>query len=81
MPKKDLKRYSVRLPPWHMKRLIWWAELKGQTIAGMWQNIVQARIEVNEQQIEDMAKEMAESEGMSTEEWKHEALRKNNYDG
>ena len=55
-----MKRYSVRLPAWHMKRLIWWAEAKGQSIAGMWQNIVQARIEANEKQIDGMAEEIAE---------------------
>jgi hypothetical protein len=63
-----------------MKRLIWWAESKGQTIAGMWQNVVQARIEANADQIEAMAEEAAKDEGLTTEQWKQRMLEKNNYE-
>jgi hypothetical protein len=61
-----------------MKRLIWWAEAKGQTIAGMWQNVVQARIEANDDQIQQMAEEIAK--GLTVDEWKQRMLEKNNYE-
>jgi predicted DNA-binding protein len=79
-PRRNMKRYSVRLPEWHMKRLIWWAEAKGQTIAGMWQNVVQARIEANDDQIQQMAEEIAEAQGIAVDEWKQRMLEKNNYE-
>lgn len=79
-PRRNMKRYSVRLPAWHMKRFIWWAEAKGQTIAGMWQNVVQARVEANAEQIDQMAAELAEGQGVTVEEWKRKALEKNNYE-
>jgi hypothetical protein len=79
-PRRNMKRYSVRLPEWHMKRLIWWAEAKGQTIAGMWQNVVQARIEANDAQIQQMAEEIAEAKGLTVDEWKQRMLEKNNYE-
>jgi len=63
-----------------MKRLIWWAEAKGQTIAGMWQNVVQARIEANDAQIQQMAEEIAEAKGLTVDEWKQRMLEKNNYE-
>jgi predicted DsbA family dithiol-disulfide isomerase len=63
-----------------MKRLIWWAEAKGQTIAGMWQNVVQARIEANDAQIQQMAEEIAEAKGLTVDEWKQRMLKKNNYE-
>ena len=63
-----------------MKRLIWWAEAKGQTIAGMWQNVVQARIEANDDQIQQMAEEIAEAQGITVDEWKQRMLEKNNYE-
>lgn len=75
-----MKRYSVRLPAWHMKRLIWWAEAKGQTIAGMWQNVVQARVEANAEQIEEMAADIAADQGVTVGEWKQRMLEKNNYE-
>jgi len=75
-----MKRYSVRLPAWHMKRLIWWAEAKGQSIAGMWQNVVQARVEANADQIEEMAAEIAAEQGLTPEQWKQSMLEKNNYE-
>ena len=79
-PRRNMKRYSVRLPSWHMKRLIWWAEAKGQSIAGMIQNTVQARIEANAAQIEEMAADNAADRGLSVEEWKQAMLDKNNYE-
>jgi hypothetical protein len=75
-----MKRYSVRLPAWHMKRLIWWAEAKGQSVAGMWQNVVQARVEANSEQIEEMAKEIAADQGLTVDQWKQRMLEKNNYE-
>ena len=75
-----MKRYSVRLPEWHLKRFIWWAEAKGQTIAGMAQNVLQNRVEVNEDQIERMAAEIASDCGLTVNEWKQRMLEKNNYE-
>ena len=75
----DMKRFAIRLPSWHMKRLIWWAAIKKQSLAGMAQNTLQARIEVNAPQIEEMLIELARDEGISVNELKQRLLAEANY--
>ena len=79
-PQRNMKRFSVRLPGWHMKRLIWWAEAKGQSVAGMFQNVVQARVEDNADQIDEMAADLATEQGLTVDEWKKRTLEKHNYE-
>jgi hypothetical protein len=62
-----------------MKRLIWWAAIKKQSLAGMAQNTLQARIEVNAPQIEEMLIELARDEGISVNELKQRLLAEANY--
>jgi hypothetical protein len=65
------KRYriTIKIPAWHNKRLREWAALKGvapTTLAG---NVLQARIEANDQQIVAMLKSRSEDEGLTIEEF------------
>lgn len=75
-----MKRFSVRLTRWHYKRLIWWARAKGQSISGMAERTIAARIEANEAQIDRMIEDEAKELGISTDEVKEKWLREANYD-
>jgi hypothetical protein len=79
-PRRVMKRYSVRLPAWHMKWAIWWAECKAQSVAGLWQNVMQARVEANTELIQQMVEECAAAAGLTVDEWKQQMLEKNNYE-
>ena len=68
------KRFPISLPPWHEKRLIWWAAMKGSSKTGLAQNTLQARIEANEEQIESMLADRAQDEGVSVEDLKASLL-------
>lgn len=73
------KRFPIKLPPWHEKYLIWWAEMKGTSKTGLAQNVVQARVEANKAQIEDMLADRAKDLGISVEDLKAQLLRKNEF--
>lgn len=73
------KRFPISLPPWHEKRLIWWAAMKGNSKTGLAQNTLQARIESNEQQIEAMLADRANELGIPVDELKAEILDKAGY--
>lgn len=63
-----VKRLAVQLPPFHEKRLLLWAYCKKQSKTGLAQNILQSRVEVNEEQILRMVADQAEDWGCSLEE-------------
>lgn len=65
------KRYriAVNIPAWHKKRLNEWAALKGVTPTTLAGNILQARIEINYEQIMAMLKSRSEDEGLTIEEF------------
>lgn len=69
-----MKRFQIRLPSWHMKRLIWWSKAKGDSLSGMSGRIIQARIEANEAQIESMIADKAVDLGITPEEVKRRWL-------
>jgi len=75
-----MKRFSVRLTKWHFKRLIWWAAAKGQSVSGMAERTIAARIEANADQIESMIQEEAEDTGQTIAEVKDRWLKASNYD-
>ena len=68
------KRFPIRLPQWHEKRLHWWATAKGVSKTGLAQNVLQARIEANAEQIDFMLAEMARDAGMDVDEYKAKIL-------
>lgn len=68
------KRFPIKLPPWHEKRLIWWAWCKGVSKTGLAQNTLQARIEANEEMIERMLEEAAADQGISVDELKQKII-------
>ena len=71
---KLAKRFPIKLPPWHEKRLIWWAFCKGASKTGLAQNTLQARVEANAQQIEDMLKDISADRGIALDDLKQEIL-------
>ena len=70
------KRFPIKLPPWHEKRLMWWAAMKGTTKTMLAQNTLQARIEANAGDIEVMLTERADELGVTTEALKQQLLDK-----
>ncbi|MEM6598970.1 MAG: hypothetical protein AAF635_12580 [Cyanobacteria bacterium P01_C01_bin.69] len=68
------KRFPISLPPWHEKRLIWWAYLKGDSKTGLAQNSLQETIEENDESIQAGLEELAQDEGISVEELKARIL-------
>lgn len=62
------KRLAIQLPPFHEKRLLLWAYCKKQTKTALAQNVLQNRVEVNEEQIFRMVADQAEDWGCSVEE-------------
>lgn len=74
------KRFPIKLPPWHEKRLIWWAACKGTTKTTLGQNVIQARVEANDEQIESMLSDRARDLGMTVEELKAKILTENGFD-
>lgn len=77
--KKAEKRFPIKLPPWHEKRLIFWALCKGTSKTMLAQNTLQARIEANAEHIEEMMKELAQDKGKTITELKREALDNANF--
>jgi len=75
-----MKRFSIRLQSWHFKRLIWWAAAKGQSVSGLAERTIAARIEANDDQIQSMIQEEAEDRGLTIAEVKDRWLKAANYD-
>jgi predicted DsbA family dithiol-disulfide isomerase len=73
------KRFPIKLPPWHEKRLIWWAAMKGTTKTMLAQNTLQARIEANANDIEVMLAERAGELGVTVETLKQQLLEKSSF--
>lgn len=78
-PKKRDTRFPIKLPPFHEKRLIFWAACKGTTKTQLAQNTLQARVEANAEQIEEMIRELAADRGKTVTELKRELLEKAKY--
>ena len=74
------KRFPIKLPHFHEKYLIWWAELKAVSKTALAQNVLQARIESNQIQIEEMLKNYADDHGISVDDLKAEILAKNKFE-
>jgi len=75
-PQDRAKRFPIKVPPWHEKRLIWWAEMKGTTKSTLAQNTLQARIEANEEQIESMLSDRARDLRISVDDLKVQLLER-----
>ena len=73
------KRFPIKLPPWHEKRLIWWAFCKGTSKTGLAQNTLQARVEANAQQVEDMLKDISADRGIAVDDLKQQILEEANF--
>lgn len=56
------------MPDWHHKRLKLWAYVKGTTKTQLSTNIIQARVEANDDQISKMLEELASDRGITVEE-------------
>lgn len=69
------KRFPIKLPPWHEKYLIWWAAMKGGSKTGLAQNVIQARVEANKDQIEEMLADRARDLGITVDELKVQLLQ------
>jgi len=67
------------LPPWHEKRLIWWAFCKGTSKTGLAQNTLQARVEANDQQVEYMLKDISADRGIAVDDLKQQILEEANF--
>ncbi|MDE5087281.1 MAG: hypothetical protein O4805_09055 [Trichodesmium sp. St16_bin2-tuft] len=66
MPKG--KTWPIGLPPFHERYLLLWAYCKGTSKTALSQNIVQARLEANREDIEIMLQQQANDWGISLEE-------------
>jgi len=73
------KRFPIALPAWHEKRLIWWAAMKNASKTMLAQNILQARVEANDGQIQTMLEERAKDMGKTVEQLKKELLDASSY--
>jgi predicted DsbA family dithiol-disulfide isomerase len=73
------KRFPIKLPVWHEKRPIWWATMKGTTKTTLGQNVIQARVEANDVQIEAMLSDRAKDLGISVDELKAQILADNGF--
>ena len=73
------KRFPIKLPAWHEKRLILWAWLKGTTKTTLGQNVIQARVEANALEIDAMLSDRAKDLGISVDELTEVILSKNNF--
>ena len=71
------KRWQIGLPQWHEKLLIQWAHAKGVSKTALSQNILQARIEANQKQIESMIGDLASDSGHSVEEYRSKLFEEN----
>lgn len=66
----DSPRILVSLPAWHFRYLLLWARLKKQSQSELIQNVVQARVEANQDQIDRMVADLAALEGMTPDQLK-----------
>ena len=72
--KIDFDRIPVRLPEWYSRRLRLWAFAKGTSKSALAQNILQARIECNEDEIDGLLREIADLKGMEVDDLISEIL-------
>jgi len=73
------RRFPIKLPAWHEKNLILWAAMKATSKTGLAQNILQARIEANQVQIEEMLKDYATDKKITVDELKIQILSANDF--
>jgi len=73
------RRFPIKLPAWHEKNLILWAAMKATSKTGLAQNILQARIESNQTQIEEMLKDYATDKKITVDELKIQILSANDF--
>jgi len=73
------RRFPIKLPAWHEKYLILWAAMKATSKTGLSQNILQARIEANQTQIEEMLTDYAKDKKLTVEELKTQILSDNDF--
>ena len=73
------RRFPIKLPAWHEKNLILWAAMKATSKTGLAQNILQARIEANQTQIEEMLKDYATDKKITVDELKIQILKNNDF--
>lgn len=69
------KRFPISLPAWHEKRLIWWAYLKEESKTGLAQNILQARMEANDEIVHSGLRELAIDLGVTVDDLKASILK------
>lgn len=74
------KKWQVGLPPFHEKRLLIWAHCKRQSKTALSQNIIQARVEANLEDIKMMLVDQAKDWGISVEEAEARILDLMKYD-
>ena len=67
-------KFGIQLPEWYEKRLKLWAALKGTSRATLAANILQARIEANDEWIDKQLEAIAQDKGITPEELKKELL-------
>lgn len=73
------RRFPIKLPAWHEKYLILWASMKATSKTGLAQNILQARIESNQTQIEAMLTDYATDKKITVDELKTQILQDNDF--
>ena len=78
MPKG--KTWPIGLPPFHEQWLLWWAYCKGTSKTALSQNIIQARVEANREDIQIMLEQQAQAWGISLDETKAKILAIMKYD-
>lgn len=69
-------RLGLRVPVWHLNRLIVLSEVKKQSMAGLMQDYIQSWLEDNNTRLEKMIAELAKDEGITPQEWKERSLAK-----
>ena len=80
MTTKTGKRWQIGMPPFHEKRLLVWAYCKRQSKTALSQNIIQARVEANIEDIEMMLVDQAKDWDISVEETEGRILEAMKYD-
>ncbi len=80
MTTKTGKRWPIGLPPFHEKKFLIWAYCKRQSKTGLGQNIIQARVEANLNDIEMMLADQAKDWDVSVEVAEARILEAMKYD-
>jgi hypothetical protein len=69
-----MARFKITVPDWYYRRLLLWAFVKGTNRATLASNILQSRIEVNWDLVNDQLEDIAKTEGVSREELENNIL-------